>query len=173
MLDKDFTAKIYKDYHDFIKLTVKNTIHSSDPDDVSMCIHDVIMAVVENIGLDEHPNIRGWLVKTAKNIARDYNRQKSRNREHPIEQIDEIAQVSEFTDSLIEEIEWERMNNQNYVSIIMESDRLNDNDVILFNLLIDGLNDEKIAETLDISKGAASVRRSRLKIKVQKILNEI
>jgi DNA-directed RNA polymerase specialized sigma24 family protein len=131
------------------------------------------MAVVLNKKLDEHPNIRGWLVKTAKNVTCEFNRNKRKIMEDSVEWIEELAHSKGFTDSLFEKMELERLKEQNYVARIMESDLLNDGDVIFFNMLIGGLTDEQIGDILVLTKGAIAVRRSRLRMKVKKILSEM
>jgi RNA polymerase sigma factor (sigma-70 family) len=189
VLDKSFIEKIYREYYSLIKLVVINSIHSSIPDDISSCIQDVFMAAMKQEDLKEHISVKGWLLKTTTIVTNDFNRKQARREKHidhnainykyaiksesggTIEKDIDVFEA-DFSESIIENEELTRLKRLNYEKVIEESLFKSERD--FFELIhYRKKSIDEICEILHISKGSAMVRRTRLKGKIKKILENM
>lgn len=189
-LDKAFIEKIYREYYSLIKLVVINSICSDVPDDITSCVQDVFLAAMKQENLELHVSVKGWLLKTAANLTGNFNRNYLKHARHidvncvnykycynksdGAETSEKEIEASEtdFTGALMEKIEMERLKNLDYEKVIMDS--LFGKEKEFYELLRNTrLNVKEIGGILHISEGAAAVRRSRLKGKIKKILDNM
>jgi RNA polymerase sigma-70 factor (ECF subfamily) len=170
-LNRDFIAKIYQEHYEFVKLCVMNRIHTPKiADDVSSCVQDVFVAAMKAKGLENHPNIKGWLLLTVKNVVKNFNRQNVVRRkyyEYTFEPDINESEVPDFSDLLIERIEYERLEGLGIIEKIYESLSLNERDFYDLRYKKE-FSIKKINEILDISKAAAATRCSRLNVKLKR-----
>jgi len=174
-LNSDFIEKIYKEHYEYLKLLVINSIHTPNPDDITSCVQDVFMVAMQKEGLEDHANIKGWLLKTTKNIVKTFNRQKAiRNKYYDFySDLKEDKLVTEsFLDMLIEEIDSERLKNIDIDRIIMESLSQSERDFYVL-LRFEKLSIKEISKRLSISEGAAATRHTRFKDKIKKIIKNL
>jgi RNA polymerase sigma factor (sigma-70 family) len=125
--------------------------------------------------LEKHTNIKAWLLKTTKNVVSTFNRQKAiRNKyiNHDFDYITYKFVVRDFSELLIEKIEYERLQNLDLNQIIIESLSQNERDFYAL-LYHNKLNIKEISKILNISEGAAATRNTRLKEKIKNILENL
>jgi len=162
-VEKDLLTKIYEDpeYYNLVRNTInfamKRGINSHDLED---CISEVYAAAAaKREELEKHPCVQGWLVLTAKNIARRYKARKQIDSQM-LTLADEV--LSEVADSSDEE---QRQLNET-IEVIKKNLRRSD-----FNLFkmrfIDKLSFEQIAEKTGKSPDAIKSRIKRLRVKLK------
>jgi RNA polymerase sigma-70 factor (ECF subfamily) len=174
-LDSNFIEKLYEEYYSFIKLIVKNSIHTSNSDDITSCVQDVFVIAMQKEGLEKHANIKAWLLKTTKNIVKSFNRKKAINNKYFDFRVDYMVfepSTDDFSDSLIEKIDSERLKGLDFNQIIIESLSRNERDFYAL-LYHKKLSIKEISKVLNISEGAAATRNTRLKEKIKKVLENL
>jgi len=174
-MNNSFIEKIYQEHYGLIKLVVKNSIHSPNSDDITSCVQDVFVIAMRKQGLEEHINIKGWLLKTAKNVVNTFNRQKAIREKYcdfsiDLDKVEFIT--ADFSDLLVDQINSERLSGLNLNQIILESLSQNERDFYTL-LYLKKLNIKEIGRILNISEGAALTRRTRLKEKIKKVLKNL
>jgi RNA polymerase sigma factor (sigma-70 family) len=173
-LDRRFIEEIYEGYYGLVKLIVKNTIHSTIFDDITSCVQEVFLIAMQKDGLEKHDNIKAWLLLTTKNVAKTFNRQMAIRSKYVYLIPDHTAletYLDDFSDSLIEKSELERLHGMDLNQIIIES--LSQNERDFYALLMKGLDFKEISKVLNISEGSAATRRSRLYENIKNILENL
>ena len=174
-MDNVFIEKIYEEYYGLVKLIVKNSIHTSNSDDITSCVQDVFVIAMQNTGLENHPNIKGWLLLTTKNVVTKFNRQmviQNKYCDFKTDYNTVVFEGKDFSDLLIEKIHSDRLKSLDINQIIIESLSRNERDfyALLHN---EKLDIKEISKILNISEGAAATRRTRLKEKIKNILKNL
>ena len=174
-MNRDFIVKIYNEHYGLIELIVKNSIHTSNYDDITACVQDVFMVAMQKEGLEEHANIKAWLLKTAKNVVNTFNRQRATRNKYFDFNADFMTaepMAADFSDLLIDKIDFERFKSMNIDQIIMDSLTLNERDFYIL-LRFNKLSAKEISKVLSISEGSAATRRTRLKEKIKIFLENL
>ena len=175
-MDKEFIKRIYEENYSLIKLIVKNSIHSSNIDDITSCVQDVFLVAMQKNGLENHVNIMAWLLKTTKNVVKSFNRQKAiKNKYFDFNADYKNIKLSsgDFSDILIDKIDSEeKLKGLDLNQIIIESLSQNERDFYVF-LYHKKFNIKEISEILNISTGNAATRSTRLKEKIKNILKNL
>jgi len=168
-----YYEELYSKYEDTVYSTIKGMLYSKVGDDISSCVQDTFLIAWENIDkLRKHENVAGWLVVTAKNVARKFNKKYLEEQkwiDSSIE-IKNIVQESDFT----QEIEDEMVYKQYIDSKIAErfATTLSEGERRFYDLVVQKLSNEEIGKTLGIETHAALVRKSRMIKKFKKFLRE-
>jgi RNA polymerase sigma factor (sigma-70 family) len=167
-MNKDFADKIYRgEYFNLVRNTIILVVRDINPNDLKDCISEVYLVAMQKKDLDKHPNIHGWLAKTAKNVAKNYKKkraaQKSRNAILFKESTDPVR-----SEELIEMQEQDK----EFLDFLEES--LKPTEFALYKLkYAEYRTNEKIAEIIGIKKHSVDVKLTRLNKKLKNILEKL
>ena len=158
-----FFNQIYSDHYDSIYFRVKNILYSKIADDISSCTQETFTRAWMNIeSLQNHQNIAGWLVVTAKNIAQNFNSRyltNIKNSNYSATDAETIAEEN-FTEKIDSELVAEKI-----LSQLSASERK------LYELKhVMGLSNEDIGKIFEISPNAVASRNKRLKDKLAELV---
>jgi len=167
----DFYEMIFNEHIDIVKRVVKCTIYSDNLADIEDCVQNVLIAALQKQDLQEHPNIEGWLYRTGKNMALQFNREHlQRNKILDVEE--NMPSEDGFLNQLIEDIELERLKEQGCIKKVLNS--LSKTEMQFFKLrYIDNYNNKQISEITRKSEVSVRVRYSRLKEKIEKVIRDM
>ena len=146
---------IYKDYYINVYRKIKNILYSEVDDDITSCVQETYIIAWSKIDeLKNHKNAAGWLVLTAQNVARNFNRLYliRQNIIADSKDMEGIAQEDDFTEHIAGELTAE-----------MILSRLSPDERKLYELrYVINLSNEDIGKILGITPKAVSERKSRL-----------
>ena len=163
--------KIYKEMYSYLYCLVSRWIYPSNQEDIEDILHDVFLIAMETENLEKHENIKGWLVKTAKNLSKQFTEKRNREIKRTVLTINDIKDSYSVEDHVIEDIEFENMISNNTYARIM--DKLSDSEKQFYNMkYIHKLSYDEICRLLGISFGTARARNSRLVAKVKKLIKD-
>lgn len=170
-MKQKFIDKLYKEMYAYLHCLVSRWIYPSNPSDIDDIIHDVFLLVMKKEDLENHENIKGWLVNTAKNLSRQFIEKRNQELKKTVLSIDDINDNYSVEDQVIEDIEYNKMISQNLRGKIF--DKLNDNEKQFYDMkYIKKLSYDKICRLLGISIGTARARNSRLVAKIKKLIKD-
>lgn len=161
--NEDFFNKIYTKYYINVYRKIKNTLYSEIDDDITSCVQETYIKVLANIEtLKKHKNVAGWLVVTAKNVARDFNKQYliRQNFIADYNGVEDVIDYEDFTDNIAGEIEAEK---------ILKCLPLSERKLYEMKYVI-GLSNEDIGKILRITANAVALRNKRLIQRVREFL---
>jgi RNA polymerase sigma factor (sigma-70 family) len=64
---------MYNENIDFVIGLVKNRLYPESIQDLTDCVHDVFLSAMQSKEIQNHPNARGWLCLSVKNVTKRYN----------------------------------------------------------------------------------------------------
>lgn len=167
----EFYEMIFKKYLHIVKNIVKATIYSRNLADIEDCVQNVLVAALQKQDLQAHPNIEGWLYITGRNIAMQFNREHLR-REKIINTDDVELSESGFTDRLIEDIEFERLKEQDCIQNVLGA--LSKTEKHFFYLrYIKKYSNGQISTMTGKTEAAVRVRYTRLKEKIKNLIKNM
>lgn len=170
-----FLKTLYANHCETVASIVKSTIYSNHPHDIEDCVHEVFLAALKNPELENHQNISGWLYITSRNISLQFNeKMEVRKKELLIINDDEAVFepiVNDFSNQLIEDIEFEKLMKQGVLDDIISS--LSQTERDFYHLrYVKKLSNKQISEITGKNDVAVRVRFSRLKEKIKKLVKE-
>ena len=146
-------------------MKIKNVLYSQVDDDISSCVQETYLIAWSKIEiLKEHKNVAGWLVLTANNVARNFNRLYL-TRQDFITYSNELENIideneEDFTEKIIGEISAEKI-----------LSRLSPDERKLYDLKhVIGLSNENIGKIFGITPNAVASRNKRLIQKLEGFL---
>ena len=168
-----YYEELYSKYEDTVYSAIKGMLYSKVGDDISSCVQDTFLIAWKNIEkLRRHENEAGWLVVTAKNVAKKFN-EKYLERQKWIDnsiEMDNIVQESDFTQKIEDEMVYKQYIDskidERFAATLSEGERR------FYDLVVQKLSNEEIGKTLGIETHAALVRKSRMIKKFKKFLRE-
>ena len=170
-MHREFIEKIYKENYKTLYCLIKRWIYPPNPEDIEDIIQEIFIIAINNKNLESHENIIGWLIKTAKNKARQFNEKKSREMKIVLPISDDLTDNVDIVEKIIEEDQLKRMLSQDIINKILK--QLNDNELMLYKLKYkQKLSYEEICQIMGISLGTARARNSRLVSKIKNIIKE-
>jgi RNA polymerase sigma-70 factor (ECF subfamily) len=169
----DFLRDLYLNHQKNVAVFIKSMIYSKRIHDVEDCVQEVFLAAIKSPELEKHPNIEGWFYNTATNIALKFNDKLELMKKTPlIIDDDEVvfeAIIDDFSEQLIEDIEYERLMSEGIIDKIMEE--LSEREKYFYFLRFkEKHGNKKISEITGKKEVAVRVRLMRLKDKIKKIL---
>ena len=163
--DKKFIDRLYTDHYQFVYRVAAGTLYSHIVQDIENCTQDVFVAAMRAHELDRHPNIKGWLGATAKNIARQYNRKYLKEKKRYVELDENIELDRDFIAEFEEQDAFDGYMRCKIFACFTDNER------VLYKLrYVDHLKYSEIAELLNVSESALMTRNSRLVKKVKKLI---
>jgi RNA polymerase sigma-70 factor (ECF subfamily) len=167
----EFYEMIFKEHLGIIKTIVKSTIYSQNLADIEDCVQNVLVAALQKQDLQEHPNIEGWLYITGRNMALQFNREHlKREKFHDIDDYEHA--VEDFADNLIEELEFERLKEQEVIKKVLTA--LSKTEKHFFYLrYIKKYDNRKISSVTGKSEAAVRTRYTRLTEKIKKFIKNM
>jgi RNA polymerase sigma factor (sigma-70 family) len=172
-LTKEYFNIIYEKYYDIVKRVVISRISTNNSDDISGCINDVFIAAYTDTknDLQNHPNIAGWLVRTADNYVKRYNKTNAIRFKRSAELEDDLSN-DDFAKSSDENIVYNDMIKSGVLEKIFDTFTPAERD--FYNLkYIQKLSDKEISDTTGMNPTLVRVKNHRLKLKVKKMITEL
>jgi len=120
----DFFNNLYNEYRVSVATIIKNKIYSNRFQDIEDCVQEVFLRAWENVNLESHPCIKGCIYKTANHVALQFN-EKFKSHDNVLFIIDDeevklVIKSDDFSDQLIEDIEYERYIEENSIEKVMK-----------------------------------------------------
>ena len=167
-MDKEFMSKIYieSEYYDIVKNTIIRAVDNISIHDLEDCISDVYEVALRKKNLEKHPNIHGWLNKTAKLVAMQHLRKCVFHRM--------TVSMNDVDPGKLPSTIADLKDDQHYNELLMIlAKRLKISENKLFKLkFIENCSNNELAELLRIKPRSVSKRISRLREKIKNILRE-
>jgi RNA polymerase sigma factor (sigma-70 family) len=163
----DFVDKIYRgEYLDIVRNTIKFVARNIDTNDLKDCVSEVYMIAMQKQNIDKHPNIKGWLTETARNIAKDYKKRQG------IQMIRRAPSFEESVDPVSpEELIEKQESDEEFLDFLEE--KLKPQEFALYKLKYkQHRTNEEIAKKIGIKKHSVDVKLTRLNKKLRNILEK-
>jgi len=165
-MDGRFIEMLYneQEYYNIVKQTILYMLPGIGNHDFNDCVSEVYLTALKAKNLEKHPNIKGWLNITAKNISKRYKAKLAADSLLFSEKnIDK-----EIADNFTLDVE----NREAYENILKKlSETLSKSDYRLFELkYIEGLSSREIADILGIKTDSADIKLTRLRKRIKNIL---
>lgn len=169
----DFYDDLYFTYHNYIYCIIEKIVYSQNYADAEDLCQEVFFLAMKNIDtLRTHPNIKSWLVITAKNLTMNFNKCKliSQKYINPAERdFDTLLATDEVEHEVFEKIQWEQYINDQIVEEVKSI--LSEAELQLFHLKFERkLKNDKIAEEMNISPANVNTRSLRIKNKMKEYI---
>lgn len=153
---------------------IKTQIYSKKYNDVEDCAQEVFLKAVmksQDIDIENHPNIKGWLISIAKNIIKQFNRDYMKNKYKIDTEVDVNSVIQkDFTYQLIEDMIYDDIDINKFKDKLIQA--LSENDKTLYIMKSKGLSNREISVILNITENAVSSRFKRIKQKLKKLYEE-
>jgi len=165
-----YYEELYSKYEDTVYSAIKGMLYSKMGDDISSCVQDTFLIAWKNMDkLRKHENVAGWLVVTAKNVARKFNKkylEEQKRIDNSIE-MDNIVQENDFTQEIADEMVYQEYLDSGMVEKFMND--LTEDERKLYDLKRNQkLKNGEIAKILGITPNAVILRYKRLVEKFKK-----
>lgn len=169
---KDFIQNLYTDKYTRIYLLTKSFIYSVSPDDMKDIVHEVFLTAMQTDGLENHPNIDGWLYGTTRNLCFHFNREYLRKRRLQVTDYENLQASTDLLSQLIEKDELRILLENNIQKKMI--DGLNEDEKIFYYLkYCRKANTEEICSVLNIAENTVFSRSARLIGKVRRMIRKI
>ena len=166
----DFIETIFRNptYFRIIKNTLLGEISKINDNDLDDCISEVYLALVQKkASLEKHPNIRGWLYLTSKNIAKRFIEDQFIKGINSTElTVDLVAAIN------LEETYEDEERGEEIMEILSKSLTLSEYRLFESKFLKNKSNQE-IAALMGIKKTSVEVKTTRLREKIKNILKNM
>ena len=168
MTNSEFIEMLYKEpeYFDLVKITIL-THPGINEHKFDEYVSDVFYAALRAQDLQSHPNIKGWLVKTTRNVIRNAVQKSNREKFNSPISKREINGVKSGFDFIADLEDKERV--QEIINML--SRVLTESEYSLFEYkVLEKLTNQEIAAKLGIKLTSVEVKVTRLRNKIRKNL---
>jgi len=165
-MDGRFIEMLFKEeeYFNIVKQTILYMLPGIGNHDFNDCVSEVYLTALKAKNLEKHPNIKGWLNITAKNISKRYKAKRAADSAVFLDKNVDKTTVNDF----ILDVE----NREEYENILKKlSETLSKSDYRLFELKYkEGLSSREISDILGIKVDSADIKLTRLRKRIKNIL---
>ena len=170
MNNKALLESLYLENREQIAIYIKSKIYSKEQSDVDDCVQETFMIAIKKsltADLGEHPNIKGWLFKVAKNVIAKFNiaRMKTKEKIDKDVKMDLIIDGNDPINQLIEDLAYEEFDietlRSEIIGVLTESER------VLFDLRVKGLSFKEISNILHKTEDAVGSKYRRIRQKLE------